>query len=77
MHGEKVGGVSCFVFKRIQTLSEHYKRILVKYRLFYNGKTRFSCQRFVSGNKANVAKILCHMKLLTPVSKRSFSQPQM
>ena len=77
MHGEKVGGVSCFVFKRIKHCLNMINVFLVKYRLFYNGKTRFSCQRVVSGNKANVAKILCLMKLLTPVSKRSFSQPQM
>ena len=32
---------------------------LVIERLFYNGKTHFSYQRIVSGNKANVAKILC------------------
>ena len=28
---------------------------LEKWRLFYNGKKRLSCQRVVSGNKANVA----------------------
>ena len=55
--------------RRIQTLTEHYKHILVKYILFYNGKTRF-CRWIVSGNKANVTKILCHTKLVTPVSNR-------
>ena len=51
MHGENVGGVSCFV----QSIKNAF---LVKQRLFYTGKTRFSCQRIASGNKANVAKIL-------------------
>ena len=31
----------------------------------------FFCQRIVSGNKANVAKILCHTELVTPVSNLS------
>ena len=38
---------------------------LVKQRLFYNGNTRFSCQRIVSGSKANVAKTLYCTKLET------------
>ena len=70
MIGGKVGGVSCFVQQMHKTLSEHYKRTLVKYRLFYSGRARFSCQQIVSGNKANVAKIFCHMKLVTPVSNQ-------
>ena len=58
MHAEKAGGVSCFV----QQTHTNIDRYLVKERLFYNGKTRFSCQRIVSGNNANVAEILCRTK---------------
>ena len=61
MHGEKVGGVSCFV-QQTHTLSEHYKRIFGNIDCFTMVKPVFSCQRIVSGNEAIVAKILCRTK---------------
>ena len=71
MYSENVGGVSCSFSRRIQTLSEYYKRIFSKIE---TGKTRFSCQRIVSGNiKANVAFILFHTELVTLVSNRGRS----
>ena len=42
----------------------------VKKRQLYKAKTSFSCQMVVSGNKAKVAKIPCHTKLVNPVSNR-------
>ena len=39
-------------------------------RRFHNGKTSHLCQRAVPGNKAKVATVLCHTKLMTPVSNR-------
>ena len=63
MHGENVGMDKLFrpadAYKPCLNIINAFK---VKKRLFYNGKTRFSCQRIVSGNKANVAKILCRTK---------------
>ena len=38
--------------------------------LYYNVNTHFSCQRIVSGNQENVAKSLCHTKMVTFVSNR-------
>ena len=69
IHGEKVG------LGKLFRSADAYKHclniiILVKKRLIYNSKTPFSCQRIVSGNKANVAHVLCHTKLVTPVSNR-------
>ena len=70
MHGEKMGG-------GIVRPADAYKHCLnitnaisVAYRRIYNGKTSSSCQRIVFGNKAEVAKFLCHTKLVTPVSNR-------
>ena len=76
MHGEKVGGDVVSFSRRIKHCRNIINALLLKKRLFYNSKTRFSYQRIVSGNKANVAKICVARKGDPCLKPRSFSQPQ-
>ena len=77
MHGEMVGGVSCFVQQTHTTMSEHYKRIMVKKRRFYNGKTRFPVNGLCLETKQMWLKC-CVARNGDPYLKpRSFSQPQL
>ena len=76
MHGEKVGGSVMMFSRRIETLSEHYKRTFGKQRLFYISKTRFLIKGLCLETKQMWLKS-CVARNGDPCLKpRSFSQPQ-
>ena len=68
MHDEKVGG---YVFFRSAEAYKHCLNIKNAFSENSNDFTLGKASRFiVSGNRARVNKIMCHTKLVIPISNR-------